>query len=310
MFKANTKFLFCLSLIAFAFNCNAAAHHDDDHGHKGKKHKHEVCSFWKGLQWGSIINFENDHVNEDFIMENALMYDYNVVFTHEPLHNELKSSGTVESNVENKQLHYVYFAFMKPEDPEARKGWDHQVSFLGSRSDSEISLEPINSSETDSVTPFNIGMAPNQVGDKILVTSTREESDHVKADGIYGQWNTGNYKLVFMPKGTQHTHDETDNHTCLEEKYHYLEHFDSKVKGIMYMYKTDDKVGNLRYFFWVKNNKVYLLNKRKNYLMVLPYELSADGKNLSFVIKQSPMPKALVKYLKKCELDKKKAKKK
>lgn len=298
----NTKLVLCLSMLMLAFNSSAHA----DHG--GKKHKHEVCSFWKGLQWGSIINFEDGHVDEEFIKENALLYDYNIVFTHEPLHNELMGSDTLVSG--NHPKHYVYYAFMKPEDAEALKGWNNQASFLGNRSDSEIILEPINTSETDSVTPFNIGMTPNQVGNSIYVTSTREESDHVKADGVYGQWNTGNYKLVFMPKGTQHTHDVADSLSCLEEKYHYLEHFKSKVKGIMYMYKNDDKVGNLRYFFWVENNKIYLLNKRKNYLMVLPYELSADGKNLSFVIKKSTMPKVLVKYLKKCELDKKKSMKK
>ncbi|MBP3716669.1 MAG: hypothetical protein J6I79_04115 [Paludibacteraceae bacterium] len=283
----NIKMIICLLLLALAFN-SSAKHTDSKRN--GKQAKLEDVSFWKGMQWGSIINFENETVDESYVKGNALLYDVNFVFSKYPINDDAQDTAS------NKQ--FVYFTFMQTEDKEALEVWNRQYSIINGRNDSEIELEPFTITKNDSINPFNFGMGYKRSNDSIFFQCKRDTTYIGPSSGINGHWKMGHYNMVFMPMGTPHKHREEKTGFCLEEKYDYLNNFKSREKGIMYIYFKDDKVGDLRYFYWIENNKVYLLNKPKNYLMVLPYKLSNNGNKLSWIITKHEMPQAISKKVK------------
>lgn len=282
------KMIIYLLLLALTFN-SSAKHINTKASIKQKKC--ETVSFWKGLQWGSIINFENEAANESYVKGNALLYDVNLVFSKFPLNDEATSD-----TANNKQ--YVYFTFMQTDDKDALEVWNRQYSYISGRNDSEIELEPFTTTTNDSIKPFNFGMGYKRSNDSIFFQSKRDTTYVGPSSGINGHWKMGLYNMVFMPMGTPHKHQDEKTGFCLEEKYDYLNNFISKEKGIMYIYFKDNKVGDLRYFYWIENNKVYLLNKPKNYLMVLPYKISNNGNTLSWIIKKHAMPEAISKKAK------------
>ena len=157
---------------------------------------------------------------------------------------------------------------------------------------------PFTITKNDSINPFNFGMGYKRSNDSIFFQCKRDTTYIGPSSGINGHWKMGHYNMVFMPMGTPHKHREEKTGFCLEEKYDYLNNFKSREKGIMYIYFKDNKVGDLRYFYWIENNKVYLLNKPKNYLMVLPYKLSNNGNTLSWIITKHEMPQAISKKVK------------
>lgn len=283
------RILFYMMLLLIGFNCSAKSFHSKKCIHNKLQSKN---TFWKGLQWGSIINFENDTVNEDYLKENALLYDVNFVFSHVPI-----DEGPVEVDTANSKKLYIYFSFMMPEDSEALKAWKSQYSYVGNKNDSEVDLEPFATTDNDSINPFSFGMSYRMANDSIFIESKRGEFDG-DPNSINGLWKMQKYNMVFISKESAPRYDQDKLGDMNNAKaYDYLNNFKSKDKGIMYIYVEGTNTAYLKYYYWIENKKLYLLNKSKNYLMVLPYSITNNGMTLNYIIKEHEMPKSIVDYI-------------